>query len=294
MIFIFWFIIFGSVYSIYAAFKTKKPATILITLLIAIPVLLGTILFKQKFQKQIRENVIKEAIQKNETRKSDTISNVSNKIESNPVQSTLSQPIITLSTSKSNQPFEPIKINGLCTIDLPDSMEIQGEEFVTRVKDMYEEAGVSNTASQTLTIQQKGLNAKEPKAFDTYARFTVTKTNLGEDSGLDLFHPFTLTEEDKSQIVNSVNNEVKSTAKLNAKMEIISPISINVIKVNEMYGARTEYTRRINNNPVVIVSKYIFFNKNELYTVDISYRLKDENLWKNTLNGMLNSLKFLN
>ncbi len=119
-----------------------------------------------------------------------------------------------------------------------------------------------------------------------YARLILnTYTNESNPEPLLLgdklkFSKDDLVEIDKTLKDGYVEEFSSYKQKTGQTMRFVKWKGIKIVNINNTECLLSTYTRQIENNPVVIVYMYEFFNNDISHMVTVSYREKDISIWK--------------
>jgi hypothetical protein len=182
-------------------------------------------------------------------------------------------------------------IQDLGSIDIPPTMEVLSgkyKEIVTEVKD------VMKIDASNIIIHQKGLNEFEESSFQKYARVLID-TEIGQDKqfesltfNINYFSAKDIEELEKIFLMG-IEDSIKNT---DIKIKEWFPLKLETI--NGMSSLHFRYIRQLRNNPLVHVEIFIFFNNDRFHRLTLSYRLSEEEYWKDDLNNILNSFRITN
>jgi curved DNA-binding protein CbpA len=195
-------------------------------------------------------------------------------------------------------PFEDWKriyIDGIGTIDIPPTMEVQSgiyKEIIDPLKpELVKSMGIKSNPNYDIIIQQKGLNDLESTGFQKYARVMIN-TDIGNIGDFDTLY-FNINEYTATD-VKEVNDLFQSSVKSSMAgtgLKIINWFPLRLENVNGMSCIHISYTRQLNNNPMVFVNIYKFQNVDRMYTLTLSYRQSEEEYWSNDYEIILNSFR---
>ena len=153
--------------------------------------------------------------------------------------------------------------------------------YGTPIKDM-------NPTDQIIIVQQKGLNRDMTlgaKGSERYARLMINTLTF-TDSGVKLFcesSPLTATD------LILGNTEIKKQY----DEILIEWMPIEFKKINEMCVLHISFIRSgFNGN--VKVDEYSFFNNDLQHNLILSYRVNEEDYWKQDFEKILNSFTITN
>lgn len=195
--------------------------------------------------------------------------------------------------------WHSIIVPGVCSFQIPPTMEIQGgkyKKFVDEVKkEMFKKSPELSPfifdERERVIAQQQGLNNKEGSALKKYARILVSYSVEQNDDTYDLHKPFPASDNEVVAAGEVWRDTMNQTGIITVKKWYPS----KKVQINDYHAICHKYIRNSNTPGVtspVFVVMYNFFNKNMSYTVTISYRQSEEKLWKNDLEKVINTFTF--
>lgn len=179
--------------------------------------------------------------------------------------------------------WQTINVPNICTFQIPPTMEIQAGSYKAIMDSFSRNIDV---IIPEIVVQQRGLNKMEKKAQGLYARLILnTYTNESNPEPLLLgdklkFSKDDLVEIDKTLKDGYVEEFSSYKQKTGQTMRLVKWKGIKIVNINNTECLLSTYTRQIENNPVVIVYMYEFFNNDISHMVTVSYREKDISIWK--------------
>jgi len=194
--------------------------------------------------------------------------------------------------------WKRIYIEGVGTIDIPPTMEVQSglyKEIIDPLRpEIMREMGFASNSNYDIIIQQKGLNELTEIGYQRYARVMID-TDIGNVGDFDTL-TFDIEEYSVSDIIE-LNNIVRSsmvTGMAGTGLKIVNWLPLKFETINGMSCIHISYVRQLNNNPTVFVSLYRFQNVDRMYTLTLSYRQNEEEYWKDDFEILLNSFRIEN
>jgi hypothetical protein len=188
--------------------------------------------------------------------------------------------------------WKRIYIDGIGTIDIPPTMEIQSgiyKEIIDPLKpEIMKSMGILSNPNYNIIIQQKGLNDLERSGFQRYARVMIN-TDMGD---FDTLY-FNISEYTSADIIE-LNNIFQSSTRSSIAgtgLKLVNWFPLKLETINNMSCIHISYTRQLSNNPTVLVNIYKFQNVDKMYTLTLSYRLNEEEYWKDDFEIILNSFR---
>jgi len=181
-----------------------------------------------------------------------------------------------------------VEINGVGTIDMPPTMEVQ-EGLNKKIYEQYSKTRTTRTLPKII-FQPKGRNNRADSSFQRYANIQITAVLLSDstDIGVD-FDYSKFSQEDKKLIYDGFKAEV-STYPSNVKIFELYPLTF--VKINNISYYRVGLKRQLDNNPPVIAYTYKFFDHKKAFDIVISWRENEAKYWKDDLFKSLNSFKY--
>lgn len=187
-------------------------------------------------------------------------------------------------------------IEGKLSITIPTTYEIQKESQYSRksnieyintfVKNNGEIFVESTTSEKHFVFQQKGLNKHDKSAFEQYSRIVI---DYYKDSELPEYGQ--KIDVDDSYFKSAINQ--LDSGLTTQGMSVEKVIDYGVVSINGFPATKIEYIRSgFNSAPSVHCSLYEIFNKEEEIVINLSYRIKEGDKWKDVENSVVNSLRF--
>ena len=196
-----------------------------------------------------------------------------------------------------DQIWQTVSIPGICTFQIPPSVEIQ-KGIYKKINDKSRETILEIvTSPDRVVAQPKGINSLNAQALKLYCRIIVETDwgKRGEYRSLDV--PLVLSGVDLRKIDVILKQEILKAAAFSTskgiKMTITSWQPTEVVKINGADALHTTYTRKINDAPPVIVNTFMVMNNDLLHRIIISYRIEEEDMWKNDLTKVPGTFKFV-
>lgn len=179
--------------------------------------------------------------------------------------------------------WQIINIEGVGSIKLPPSMEIQNENYKNLMNKVL---NISDVESAKVIFQQKNLNNLNKSSFSTYAR-VIIKKQLGEYKNIKNI----LTQNEADDYNNIAKNEIEETsAKSNTTILKWYPATITTLNG---YNAITfAYKRQIDNNTPTISETFIIQNNFKLHILIFEHRL-DNNNWNQIFENIKTTIKII-
>lgn len=190
--------------------------------------------------------------------------------------------------------FIEFKLKDLGTIQIPVTMELQGGDYKEMSdafsKDFLKEKGYEVSGDQII-FQQKGLN--EFKGFNTYARVMIATTRGKSGDYGKLGEKLKASQSELRLMDSTLKKEVVQSFE-GTGAKLIRWDGVSIVLVKGKSAIKTAYLRQLNDNPPVYVEMYQFQNYDRSYSLTISYRQKDEVMWKDSLERTKNSFTITN
>jgi hypothetical protein len=92
---------------------------------------------------------------------------------------------------------------------------------------------------------------------------------------------YTMSQQELVELQNELIDQLrKEYAELNSiglgDSKIIDPGSLEIMEINGMFPVVHIYKRQLNDNPVILVKTYWFWNYDKIHNLAFSYRVVDE------------------
>jgi hypothetical protein len=184
--------------------------------------------------------------------------------------------------------FVEFRLNDLGTILIPETMELQSGAYKRLSNQFSKDAGYD--VSGEVIFQQKGLNQLDGSGRQTYARVMIS-TEVSEPGTYDkLTGRSSVTASELRQLDSFLKNQMDlEFAKQNQRL--IRWDGATKAVVNGQNAVKISYVRQLESNPTVYVQMYFFQDAGRMHKLTLSYRLRDESLWKDALETVKNSFK---
>lgn len=179
--------------------------------------------------------------------------------------------------------WQIINIEGVGSVKLPPSMEIQNENYKNLMNKVLD---INDAESSKVIFQQKKLNSLNKSSFTTYAR-VIIKKQLGDYKNIK--NESTQIEADDYN--NIAKNEIEeASAKSNTIILKWYPATITTLNG---YNAITfAYKRQIDNNTPTISETFIIQNNTKLHILIFEHRL-DNNNWNQIFENIKTTIKII-
>ncbi len=186
--------------------------------------------------------------------------------------------------------WQRVQIPQLGTIDIPPTMEGQGGSYA-RVSQALGRSllNIDVGDSERVVIQQKGLNAFDPSARQSYVR-VILETDLGNAGDFEfLTTRFDATADELAEISTLFRTQAE-----NEFTKILQWDAPSLELVSGMRAIRLSYRRQFKNNPPVRVALYIFQNDDRMHRLTMSYRESERAKWLGDFPAILSSFRITN
>jgi len=207
------------------------------------------------------------------------------------------------SSSESTTPSEPtpieqgwarIIIKDVGSIDYPtDFLELQSGEYRGGIEEFYQ---IMELSTSDFTLQQLGLNELKPSALDEYRRvvFQTSFLNLGEEV-FKANEKYTLSREELAEFENALIDQLLQGFKMGKNRgwenKLVESVSLEIKEVNGMFPMVHTYKRQLDDNPVVLVKTYLFWNYDRIHSLAFSCRVVDEEECQDIYKKILDSFR---
>lgn len=185
--------------------------------------------------------------------------------------------------------WKRVNIDGVGTIDLPPTMEVQEGEYKVITDNIKKEYGIDVA---NFVAQQKGLNKFEKEGFEMYARVMV-ETVLGSFDNLN-FNISEYSQTDINELSEIFIQETQNISFNGEELKIIEWYPLKIERVNGMSCIHMSFKRQLGDKPFVLVHSYIFQNNDKMHRLTLSYRLSDANYWQTDYSTILKSFRITN
>lgn len=190
-----------------------------------------------------------------------------------------------------------LEIKNIGSMDYPpDLLELQSGDYRKLAGEYFIKYEIPTS---DFTLQQVGLNEQKSSAFEKYVR-VMFKTFYLEPNE----KTFRNTEKYNinkqalnrilSQAIKSTMQEYEREKKLGlGNNRIVDPGSIEIVEVNGMFPILWTYRRQLNDNPVVVVRNYFFFNYDKTHSLSFACRVKDQEQYEEIFRKILLSFRLI-
>jgi len=199
-------------------------------------------------------------------------------------------------TLAQNQTWHTVQIPGICTYQIPPSVEIQKgtyKEYSDKITGLILKIEAS---PDRVIAQPKGINAFDPQALAHYCRIIV-ETDRGRRGEYEsLGSPLAVSAGQLREFDSTFKQQMQQAAIMSTakgmKMELLSWQSSKVVRVNGVDALKTTYTRSVNDGPPAIVNVYFIQNNDCMHRITISYRLSEKNIWEEDFDKVIYTFRF--
>lgn len=189
------------------------------------------------------------------------------------------------------QTFVEFKLNGLGTLLIPDTMELQSGAYKKLADGFKNDQGYD--VSGDVVFQQKGLNEFNFKENKTYARVMIG-TEISTQGAFQKLSAKVKATRKELELFSSIFQKEIVESFGNTGLRLLRWDGTSVVTVNGQSALKFSYLRQLNENPSVYVEIYNFQNNDRMHRLTISYRLQDATLWKDALERTKSSFKITN
>lgn len=189
-----------------------------------------------------------------------------------------------------SQEVAKYNLEEVATIEVPAAMELQSKAYQQAGKAFYDQFNFIPVAGRAV-FQQAGVNELDKAAMALYTR-VIHETNRGSrgdfptagtDPGFSLLDLQEIDESMKQPMMKPQPMGLRVTKWLGTKL----------VKLNGQYALHVAYERQMENNPVVRVDRYSFFNDDRLQVLTMSYRISEAARWKPIHERILDSYRIV-
>lgn len=188
-------------------------------------------------------------------------------------------------SSTETEEWERASIDGGGSIAVPPSMEIQSDEYRA-----WKE-GITGTHTDTLILQQKGMNENRDEGFESYARILVAvdQGQSGDYGTLD--EDIDAYSQDDIDAFDETYHDGMAAQFEGTAIELTKWYPLTLERVNGMSCMHVQYERSVDGGPDAMVNSYLFQDDDRMVTVTLSYRVENEADWKDDLEQALGTLE---
>ncbi|PIE84170.1 MAG: hypothetical protein CSA07_03620 [Bacteroidia bacterium] len=138
-----------------------------------------------------------------------------------------------------------------------------------------------------LTLQQRGINALEPDAFDTYARVIVETAPIATAERLELIAAMDSTPHAE---LAAYHEDLLRESLRSSNIRLLSFVDFSWAKRKGYRCRRMVYRRSLDGGPATRVENYWYILPKMVVTVMISYWEQDADMWRSTLERLERSI----
>lgn len=201
-----------------------------------------------------------------------------------------------LESSAQDRRWQTVSIPGICTFQIPPTMEIQKGTYKV-LSDIFRGQVLETLPSESRAVAQpKGINSFSAEALELYARVIVDteRGSRGEYEALDA--PLAVSgaelREFDAALKQGVMQASSQSSRKGVKTRVLSWAPLRIERLNGVDALCNSYTRSMNDGPPAIVYRYLIQNNDSLHTITVSYRLSEKKLWASDLAKVAGTFKF--
>jgi hypothetical protein len=219
--------------------------------------------------------------------------------------------LITVVSGKSQIPdnakWTVYEIGDIGEIAIPPTLELRDESsivtlYVDNIRDyVYErnyerkKVDITKLVKPQLTFQPQGMDNLDKTAFSKYAR-VILKYQQGKKGDFYKWNEkFNFSSSELKEIDNYAKQQVRDEITMMGVLTVVKLIKwypIEYVTINELSCMKISYTRQMENEPIVRVDKYRFFNSSEIVEFTVSYRMSESNIWASDFNKIAGTFSF--
>lgn len=173
-------------------------------------------------------------------------------------------------------------IDNSFSLSIPPSLELRSD-FDTYTEFLSQHHLALSNADAV--FQQKDLSNMNQDALDTYCRVLASRAYIGADEVEHYYESPKLQSADMSELREIADAEIEPWT-------YVSTPTYKWIDINGTKGIDTSYTRN-GEKGTVICHIYLFFNYDELVKIVTAYRKVDEDKWKNEIDNVIKTFKWV-
>jgi len=201
-----------------------------------------------------------------------------------------------LATQAQETTWETVSIPGLCTFQIPPTVEIQKGTY-KRITDQFQKMILEiDESPDRVTAQPKGINDFDPVALNKYCRIIVETERGTKGDYVKLDEPLLYSEAELKQLDKEFKNLLEQLVAIwnakGVKMTVLSLQPFKITRVNGVDALVIRYTRSINDAPSVLMQVYTIQNNDVMQKIAISYRESEKDIWADDLGRVINTFKF--
>ena len=202
--------------------------------------------------------------------------------------------IKSVSKSMPDMQWKQIKIEGLCSLLIPNSLKISPDEPISEFLKWNDASPFGISPSQIVVFYPKSSKLSIPFP----PNFTVAKAKLNMDIQTDYFQPLNMTKEGLRKMENSIKalylkDDEYTFNEQNYKIKLISGPKCEEARINNYYALKLTYELQINGTNYKS-EEYIFPYRNIGYKVAYQYNSSDKDIWLDTFQEIVISIEFDN
>ena len=95
----------------------------------------------------------------------------------------------------------------------------------------------------------------------------------------------------QNEWIDQLRQEITEQKSILDNNKIIDSGSLKIMEVNGMFPLVQTYKRQLNDNPVVLVKRYVFWNYDKIHFLVFSYRVVDEEECRDIYDKILDSFR---
>ena len=199
-----------------------------------------------------------------------------------------------------------VKLKEIGTMQIFATLEVQSADYLKKLEESVknepeklaklQKENAMGLSFNNIVCQTKGINAtgKEPAKEEKFAKvvFSIipvqTKVpTYGKPVGLNEAQIKEFGDITKESIMK--NNEFLGT-----KLKFLKWVPMKSEIVNGAECLHIAYERQLGNEPSVLVDRYIFFDKDRLYTFETAYRSTEKDYWRGKDQDISNIVNTIN
>lgn len=188
-----------------------------------------------------------------------------------------------------------LRIQDVGSIDYPsDFLELQSGDYKETKEEFFR---VYDIPSSDFTLQQVGLNELKSSALKEFRRVLFRTDYL--NSGEEVFRAnekYTMSQKELTEFQNELINQLLQGYAMQKSLglgnnKIIDSGSLEIMEINGMFPLVHTYKRQLNDNSVVLVKAYLFWNYDKMHSLAFSCRVVDEEECRDIYDKILDSFR---
>lgn len=193
--------------------------------------------------------------------------------------------------------WETVSIPGVCTFQIPPTMEIQKGTFKVLSDKYLKKILEIESSPDNVVVQPKGLNDFDESSVKGYSRIMIGTSRDQVGDYVNLNDPVVVSAEGLEEINTQAKTQLEATsasmASNGAMMKILTWYPTKIVRVNGVDCILISYRRTMNDGPPALVKTYMIQNNDYLHTITTSFRESQRDVWEKDIDGVMESFRFV-